>query len=66
MREINRLTGVHRSIIRMLAEIATTPGWLDPDRELPTEEQIQGVRRSERTEELLSHGLERPHDEVAR
>ena len=34
VREINRVTGVHRSIMRTLAEIATTQGWLDPDREL--------------------------------
>jgi transposase len=66
VREINRTTGVHRSIIRALVGISTTQGWLDPERELPSEEQIQAVRRGERTEELLSHRLEALHEDIAR
>lgn len=64
VREICRATGVHRTIIRGLAGIAAGRGWLDPQREVPSETEIQGARRVERTEELLSHRLETLHGEI--
>lgn len=43
-RLIQRETGIHRTIIRNLREIAEVEGWLDPQTPLPSEEEIQRVR----------------------
>ena len=43
IRKISRKLHVHRDIIRSLAEIANAQGWLHPDSEIPTEEEMLHV-----------------------
>jgi transposase len=45
VRDIQRSTGVHRTIIRKLKETAEEIGWLAPEAELPSEQQIEEARR---------------------
>jgi transposase len=65
VREIARSTGVHRSIIRSLAGIAKAQGWLTPESELPSEEQIQRTRRVERSETLIAERLAGMHEQIS-
>jgi hypothetical protein len=44
VRDIQRSTGVHRTIVRQLRELALELGWLEADHELPSEQQIEEVR----------------------
>jgi hypothetical protein len=44
VRNIHRSTGVHRTIVRQLRELALELGWLEADRELPSEQQIEEAR----------------------
>ena len=44
LREIQRDTGMHRTLIRAIRGLAEVEGWLDGQQPLPTEEQIQNVR----------------------
>lgn len=44
IREIQRDTGVHRTIIRGVRGIAEVEGWLDTSKPLPQEQEIQRVR----------------------
>ena len=52
-REIQRDTGIHRTIIRGLREIAEVEGWLEPEVSLPSEEEIQRVREGTRIKKRL-------------
>ena len=45
VRDIQRSTGLHRTIIRKLKETAEELGWLAPEADLPSEQQIEEVRR---------------------
>jgi transposase len=63
VRDIQRSTGVHRTIIRKLREAADKKGWLESDTELPTEQQIEKAR-SEGSTESLSHRLDGHLDEI--
>jgi transposase len=56
-REIQRDTGIHRTIIRSLRAIAEVEGWLDADKALPTEEQIQRVREGAQGKKQSHHPL---------
>jgi hypothetical protein len=44
LREIQRDTGMHRTLIRDIRGMAEVEGWLDPQKPLPSEEEIQRVR----------------------
>jgi transposase len=46
VRDIHRSTGIHRTIVRKLREVAEQRGWLAADRELPSEQEIEQERRS--------------------
>jgi transposase len=46
VRDIHRSTGIHRTIVRKLREVAEQRGWLAAERELPSEQEIEQVRRS--------------------
>ena len=56
-REIQRDTGIHRTIIRGLREIAEVEGWLEPEVSLPSEEEIQRVREGTRIKKDSPHPL---------
>jgi transposase len=43
-RQIQRDTGIHRTIIRDFRGLAELEGWLDPTSPLPSEEEIQKIR----------------------
>ncbi len=57
IRKIHEHTGIHRTIIRSLRDTAEGAGWLRPEAELPSEEQIQEVRRKEVPAEAPQHPL---------
>jgi hypothetical protein len=57
IRRIHEQTGIHRTIIRSLRDTAEGAGWLRPEAELPSEEQIQEVRRREVPPEAAQHPL---------
>jgi len=58
IRKIHEQTGIHRTIIRSLRDTAEGAGWLRPEAELPSEEQIQDLRRKEIPAEAAQHPLE--------
>jgi hypothetical protein len=58
IRRIHEETGVHRTIIRALRDTAEAQGWLKPGAALPSEEEIQQVRRKEASPEAAGHPLE--------
>lgn len=45
LRQIHRDLGIHRTLIRELREFADRHGWLDPDKELPSEVSIAASLR---------------------
>jgi transposase len=56
-REIQRDTGLHRTIIRNIRTIAAVEGWLDPQKPLPSEEEIQRVRDGMTDKKVAPHPL---------
>jgi len=50
-REIQRDTGIHRTIIRRLRDIAKVEGWLELEAKLPSEEDIQRLRAQQVTKD---------------
>ena len=44
-RQIQRDSGIHRTTIRDFRRLAEVEGWLDPNGPLPSEEEIQKLRR---------------------
>jgi len=44
VRDIHRSTGVHRTVVRQLRDLALELGWLEADQELPSEQQIEQAR----------------------
>ncbi len=56
-RAIQRDTGIHRTIIRNLRTLAEVEGWLDPQKPLPSEEQIQQLRGGTRGKKEAPHPL---------
>ncbi len=69
VRDIHRSTGVHRTIIRELRELAMTCGWLDSESALPSEEAIEAARRvgdGDGESTYLADRLEAYHDEFKR
>lgn len=56
-RQIQRETGIHRTIIRNLRAIAEVEGWLDPQNPLPGEEEIQRVRSQMSARKDIPHPL---------
>lgn len=56
-REIQRDTGIHRTIIRDLRGIAEVEGWMDPETALPTHEQIQRVKEGAQGKKQSQHPL---------
>lgn len=65
IRQINRETGVHRTIVRGIREIGKSKGWLKPDAKLPTEQVIaKALEKSRNTDKRKAHPLEQFHDEI--
>ena len=58
IRKIHSETGMHRTLIRAFLTLAEQQGWMDPQTELPSEEQIQQVRRQPEAGGELPHPLE--------
>ena len=56
-RQIQRDTGLHRTIIRNIRTIADIEGWLDPQTPLPSEEEIEKVRAGKRDKKGAQHPL---------
>lgn len=56
-REIQRDTGIHRTIIRDLRGIAEVEGWMDPETALPSHEQIQRVKEGAQGKKQSQHPL---------
>ena len=44
VRDIHRSTGVHRTVVRQLREVALELGWLEAEHQLPSEQQIEQAR----------------------
>jgi transposase len=65
LRDIQRSTGIHRTIIRKLRDTAEEKGWLEAGVALPTEEQIEEARGGG-SGELLSHRLDAHKDKIKR
>jgi transposase len=65
VRDIQRSTGVHRTIIRELRELSEKNGWLTVESALPTEAQIQRARRGGAEEQRYFHQLERYYEEFS-
>ena len=64
IRRIHAETGVHRTIIRALRDTAEAQRWLDPGSPLPSEEEVQRVRRAEVPAESAAHPLETYRDQI--
>ncbi|MDF1569127.1 MAG: helix-turn-helix domain-containing protein, partial [Spirochaetaceae bacterium] len=54
IREINRETGIHRSTVRNIREVATRWNWLDSRESLPGESEILKSLRNDDGEENLT------------
>jgi transposase len=57
LREIQRDTGVHRTIVRAIRGMAEVEGWLDAQQPLPSEEAIQEVRAAAQGKRGQHHPL---------
>jgi transposase len=57
VREIQRDTGIHRTIIRAVRGTAEVEGWLDEGRPLPTEQEIQNLRAKALCKKETHHPL---------
>jgi transposase len=57
IRQIQRDTGIHRTIIRGFRALADLEGWLDPDTPLPSEEEIQRIRSGAGEKRRTEHPL---------
>lgn len=64
IRRVHAETGVHRTIIRALRDTAEAQRWLDPDSPLPSEEEVQRVRRAEVPAESAAHPLEAFREQI--
>ena len=65
IKAIKRETGKHRRVIRKVLELAEQEGWLEAERELPSEAQLQGVYHEQRAgEEGRSHPLDERRDQI--
>lgn len=65
IRDINRSTGVHRTIIRSLQDLSKQEGWLNKERDLPTEEQIASARKSDEAG-MREHRFKIYHSDIKR
>jgi transposase len=63
IREIQRSTGVHRTIIREIRELSEKQGWLLADSTLPTEAEIESARYDGAKEQTYFRLLDHYHDE---
>ena len=45
LRDIHRSTGIHRTVVRQLRDLAEQRGWLEAEAPLPTELEIEEARR---------------------
>jgi transposase len=57
LREIQRDTGMHRTIVRAIRGIAEVEGWLEEQQPLPSEEAIQKVRAGAQGKKKQRHPL---------
>ena len=65
IRAIKRETGKHRKVIRRVQELAEQEGWLDEQRELPSEHQLQEVYHEQRSGEAGSrHALDGHREQI--
>ena len=64
IKAIKRETGKHRRVIRRVLELAGQEGWLDAERELPSEHQLQEVYHEQRGgEDSRCHPLDARRDQ---
>ena len=65
IKAIKRETGKHRRVIRKVLELAEQEGWLEAERELPSEAQLQEVYHEQCAgEEGRSHPLDERRDQM--
>ena len=65
IKAIKRETGKHRRVIRRVLELAGQEGWLDAERELPSEHQLQEVYHEQRGgEDGRCHPLDARRDQI--
>ena len=63
IKAIKRETGKHRRVIRRVLELAGQEGWLDAERELPSEHELQEVYHEQRgCEHSRGHPLDAHRD----
>ena len=67
IKAIKRETGKHRKVIRRVLELAGQEGWLDAERELPSEHELQEVYHEQRGgEDSRGHPLDAHRDQIKR
>ena len=65
IKAIKRETGKHRRVIRRVLQLAEQEAWLDAERELPSEHQLQEVYHEQRgDEEGRRHPLDARRDQI--
>ena len=65
IKAIKRETGKHRRVIRRVLELAGQEGWLDAERELPSEHELQEVYHEQRGgEDGRGHPLDARRDQI--
>ena len=64
VREIQRCTGIHRTIIREIRQLAEKQEWLELEEPLPTEEQIRRARGGETAEHRFQHQLDTYQEQI--
>ena len=65
IKAIKRETGKHRRVIRRVLELAEQEGWLDAERELPSEHELQEVYHEQRGgEDGRGHPLDARRDQI--
>lgn len=64
IRDVQRSTAVHRTIIRELKELSEKQGWLAPNTAIPDEETIQYARSGATCEQVAHHRLDAHQEEL--
>jgi len=64
IREIQRDTGMHRTLVRALRELAESQNWLVPDANLPSEEVIAAMLWAARNGSQIAHQLDPWRDKI--
>jgi transposase len=65
IRQINKETGMHRTILREIRDVSEQKGWLSPGSKLPTEEHIrQCLERAKNKPTEKPHPLDRFYEDI--